>query len=144
MAGPQFSTSHPRTPPKPRRPFTVAEANRTLPLVSRVVRDIVNTHERASDLQGRLEDAPSVKQAMVLQEELEAVLDLLKDYELELRRIGCDLKDYQTGLIDFVGRHQGREVCLCWRLGEPKVGYWHELQAGFAGRQPVSLLDEAN
>ena len=50
---------------------------------------------------------------------------------------GIELKDYFTGLIDFPCRMDGREVYLCWRLGEPEVGHWHELDAGFAGRQKL-------
>ena len=46
--------------------------------------------------------------------------------------------DYDKGLIDFPSLHDGREVYLCWRLGEPQVAYWHELDAGFAGRQKLS------
>ena len=46
------------------------------------------------------------------------------------------------GLVDFIGRHQGRDVYLCWKLGEAAIAYWHELQTGFAGRQPVSSLQE--
>ena len=46
------------------------------------------------------------------------------------------------GLIDFTGRHKGRDVCLCWKLGEETVGYWHEMDAGFAGRQPIATLRE--
>ena len=53
-----------------------------------------------------------------------------------------ELKDYQTGLIDFIGRHEGRDVYLCWKLGEEQITHWHELNAGFAGRQPVETLKE--
>jgi hypothetical protein len=47
------------------------------------------------------------------------------------------LRDPQTGLIDFPHRRQGESVYLCWRLGEPRVGYWHPLETGIAGRQPL-------
>ena len=60
----------------------------------------------------------------------------------ELHEIGCELKDYQMGLIDFTGRHQGRDICLCWKLGESAIAYWHETDSGFAGRKPVSMLEE--
>ena len=43
---------------------------------------------------------------------------------------------------EFIGQHQGRDVSLCWRLGEEKIHFWHELTAGFAGRKPVSTLIE--
>ena len=66
----------------------------------------------------------------------------LEDYVNELTEVGCELKDYQVGLIDFTGHHKGHDVCLCWKLGEDEVGFWHEPEAGFAGRQPVATLRE--
>ena len=61
----------------------------------------------------------------------------MHEYEQELKNLGIELKDYYTGLIDFPCWMDGREVYLCWRLGEPEVAYWHELEAGFAGRQKL-------
>ena len=55
----------------------------------------------------------------------------------ELQALGVELKDPDTGLIDFQSRRQGRIVYLCWRLGEPRIDFWHELDAGFAGRRPL-------
>ena len=76
------------------------------------------------------------------QARLEAAMHQLEDYVDELSEVGCDLKDYQTGLIDFIGRHQGRDICLCWKLGEERINFWHELDAGYRGRQPVAELEE--
>jgi hypothetical protein len=50
---------------------------------------------------------------------------------------GCEVKDLEVGLIDFPSLREGRVVYLCWRLGEPEVAWWHELDTGFAGRQPL-------
>ena len=77
-----------------------------------------------------------------MEQELELKLDRLQALVEELGEVGCELKDYQMGLVDFIGRHKGRDVYLCWKLGESKVNYWHELQTGFNGRQPVNTLDE--
>ena len=82
------------------------------------------------------------EQAARLQGELERMTHRLEDYMDELSEVGCELKDPHMGLIDFTGRHQGRDVCLCWKLGEERISHWHELEAGFAGRQPVSKLQE--
>jgi len=60
----------------------------------------------------------------------------------ELGSIGVELKDYESGLIDFPGRHQGRDIYLCWKLGEDKVTHWHELHSGYAGRQSTNTLEE--
>jgi hypothetical protein len=54
--------------------------------------------------------------------------------------MGIELKDPEQGLIDFRSIREGREVYLCWKLGEERVSHWHEIDAGFAGRQ---ALEEA-
>jgi hypothetical protein len=51
---------------------------------------------------------------------------------------GVQVKDINTGLLDFPALRNGREVCLCWKYGEDSIGYWHEVDAGFAGRQPIA------
>jgi hypothetical protein len=51
--------------------------------------------------------------------------------------VGCIFKGFEGGLVDFHSQLQGRDVYLCWRLGEPDVGHWHEIESGFAGRQPL-------
>lgn len=145
MAGPQFSTSGPAHATRPKRRFTLELANRSLPLVKRIVADIVHTHADAAKARQDLERQPLAvkgRQVQEAQARLEASLTRLEDYLDELSEVGCELKDFQMGLIDFVGRHQGRDVCLCWKLGEEKVTHWHELDAGYAGRQLVSKLDE--
>jgi hypothetical protein len=143
MAGPQFVTPPSVTPSRPKRRFTLEQANKTLPLVSRIVDDIVKAHEAATTLQARIEaSSQNSGDQQQTETDLERKLDRLQTLVDELSEVGCELKDYQTGLVDFIGRHQGRDVYLCWKLGEGKIGYWHELQTGFAGRQPVSVLEE--
>ena len=78
------------------------------------------------------------------QEELQHALadyerdqERLNEYERELRRLGVELKDYFAGLVDFPSMMDEREVYLCWRYGEEEVAYWHELNAGFTGRQRI-------
>ena len=51
--------------------------------------------------------------------------------------LGITVKDIDRGLVDFLGRRNGREIYLCWHYGEEDIAYWHELNAGFAGRRPV-------
>ena len=143
MAGPQSFTPRPVRPSRPKRRFTVAQANSTLPLVRRIVGDIVRTHGLVQRLQAEMEHAAGAREQAATQSKLDESVTRLEDYLEELSDVGCELKDVQLGLIDFVGRHQSRDVYLCWKLGEEKVGYWHELNAGYAGRQPVSTLKEA-
>jgi hypothetical protein len=137
------STPSRSRPARRRKPFTLEEANRTLPLVGRIVRDIVQCHQEAMQMQIRLEAANRSRQpAGISHADLQRTLDRLGGYADELRALGVELKDPENGLVDFPSRHHGREIFLCWRLGEPAIAYWHELQGGYAGRRPVSALAE--
>jgi hypothetical protein len=130
--------------------FTVDEANRTLPLVRMIVRDIaelfpdvLRRRERLESLLSRSrkaaqrENDPYTDEVRQMESELEADEDRLRGYLEELSNIGADLKDPVQGLIDFPALVDGREVCLCWKLGEEYIGFWHETDAGFAGRQSI-------
>jgi hypothetical protein len=55
----------------------------------------------------------------------------------EIGQMGCELKDTELGLVDFRWERDGREVYLCWKLGEDSIRWWHDLQAGYASRQPL-------
>jgi hypothetical protein len=143
MAGPQSVTPPSVSPSKTKKRFTLAEANRSLPYVSRVVKDLVSAGRTMSVLQQRIEKKggkdriSSEKELVGLKERLSMLMD-------ELSAVGAELKDPRSGLIDFIGRHKGHDVCLCWKLGEEKVSFFHELDTGFSGRQPVDVLEESN
>ena len=109
MAGPQFLTPQPVFSSRPRRRFTLEQANRSLALVRRVVSDIVQTRENASNLQTLLESASGKEQKQV-QQDLDLAVDKLHTYLDELTEIGCEPKDFSVGLVDFIGRHQGRDI----------------------------------
>ncbi len=127
--------------------FTAAEANATLPLVRSIVKDITelavslrDRHERLTRLGGdrRVLGEAYQEEMQTLQDDLDRAQDQMKDYVQELHALGVELKDYYTGLVDFPAWMNGHEVYLCWRLGEPEVAHWHELDAGFAGRQKLT------
>ena len=141
MAGPQFLTPKPTPSAHQKKRFTLQEANRALPLVRRVAADIVYAHEAITHQQKLLENAAVDKQDQV-QDQIQKLLVHLQDYVDELTDIGCELKDFRLGLVDFIGHHAGRDICLCWKHGEETIGFWHELNSGFSGRQPISLLNE--
>ena len=125
-----------------RKRFTLLEANRTLPLVRRIAADIVRTHTDARGLHKQLTRKLHRSERQALSSELDLVVCRLQSFVEELNEVGVELKDYQSGLLDFVSLHQGREVYLCWKLGEERIGHWHEIDAGFQGRQPVSVLQQ--
>lgn len=125
--------------------FTVEQANRTLPLVRRIVEDIVREHRRWEDAIVQLDlllSGVTVQtqdpQAVALEREIQAIAREIDGFQRELESLGIQLKDRRTGLIDFPSELDGRPVLLCWRLGEPSVQFWHDVDSGFAGRQPLS------
>ena len=120
--------------------FTLAEANRSLILVRRIVSDIVDDYKQlrelhetyqARDEKGDVTGAENARQRYV------AVTDHLSELREELEDIGCELKDFEAGLVDFPSLRDGREIFFCWKLGEDKVGYWHTVTSGFSGRRPI-------
>lgn len=66
--------------------------------------------------------------------------ETLRDQIEAILATGCVIKDIETGLVDWLAVHDGREIWLCWRYGEPHVTHWHELNGGYDGRRPVSEL----
>ncbi len=80
------------------------------------------------------EGPPAVRQARAVFRGLdEALADELEN----VRALGGEVKDLDLGLVDFPGVREGEKICLCWKLGEKRVGYWHSLDGGFATRRPV-------
>ena len=126
--------------------FTVEMANRALPLVRRIVDDIVTEHPHWKDLVARFElvaagqrsEWGESKEMLVLRREIDRIAARIDGYVAELDKIGVSLKGFEDGLVDFYGSYDGRLVCLCWRRGEAAVEHWHELDTGFAGRQPIT------
>ena len=127
--------------------FTVDEANRTLPLVRRIVEDLVRDHhlweEKVRQFElatvGSSPEHPDVI-AELLQIEAQRLASDIEHYIAELNELGVICKGMDTGLVDFRGELEGREVFYCWKLGEPSVQYWHEVDAGFVGRQRLHPL----
>ncbi len=112
--------------------FTPQEANRTLPLVKRIVRDIQEggrqLQSAAEALGESAEEDPQIRKQM---EELE-------DLFAELEQIGCSYKDpnFAVGLVDFPSIIDGEEVMLCWRSDEESVAFYHGPE-GYRGRRPI-------
>ncbi len=129
------------------RIFTIEEANRTLPLVGRIVDDLVRDHRLWEDKVREFElatvgSSPEHPDAIaeLLQTEAQRLAREIEGYIAELNALGVIVKGMDTGLVDFRGQMDGREVYYCWKLGEPSVMYWHEIDAGFVGRQRLHPL----
>ena len=117
--------------------YTIDEAQRTLPLVRRIVSDIVAS---AADLK-RKEAALARRDSAEARDEIELLLARLKKYALELDGLGIELKDPLTGLIDYYWKRGDDTVLLCWKHGEGEIGHWHDLESGYAGRRPLEAVD---
>jgi hypothetical protein len=136
-----------------RKTFTVKQANAALPLVRAIVDDlcrlaseVAERRERLAMLTphtGRAEDDPYQQELDQIEEELEDDAGRLRTYVEELLELGVEPKSATEGLVDFPAVVNGREVYLCWKLGEPDVRYWHDRDAGFAGRQLLTEGDLA-
>lgn len=133
---------------KNRKVFTIEQANAALPLIraitkdlSELSRDVIERRERLSVLlHGRERDKRDLyaEELAQVQQDLETDSERLRTYVEELRELGVDPKDGPEGLIDFPAVMDGRAVYLCWKLGEPEVLFWHDLEAGFRGRQSLT------
>ncbi len=113
--------------------FTPAEARRTLPLVKKIVRDILDTSKEmqliAEEIGINAEGDDRIKK-------LASDVD---EFMTELEEIGCYFKDwnFRIGLVDFPGLIDGREVFFCWKSDEEDIEFYHELEEGFTGRKPI-------
>lgn len=138
--------------PKNRKKFfTPEQANAMLPLVQSIVKDISQLAHALRDRHARLErlSQGGVGKGIVTPSQLEEEQAAwesdsvrLQECVAELNGLGVEMKDLFLGLVDFPGLMDGREICLCWKLGEQRLGWWHETNAGFAGRQPLSEVHD--
>jgi hypothetical protein len=133
---------------QPAKIFTVEQANAALPLVRAITADLVQLskevierRERLALLMGGRTSEPHdlySQELAQIHEELEKDSQQLQIYVDELRALGVEPKSGLDGLVDFPAKMDGRLVYLCWKLGEPEVLHWHELDAGFRGRQSLT------
>lgn len=131
--------------------YTPLEANAALPLVRAIVQDIMKLAHELKERDDRLRrvlpgeheviDRAHREEIDQLQADLERDQEQMNEYFQELAKLSVELKDPFTGLLDFRCWLNGREVYLCWRHGEPAVTHWHDLDAGFAGRQEIRKTD---
>jgi len=128
--------------------FTIESAQKQLPKIKKSILKLQNL-KKAIDAVASVRIDP---QEVGFEEFIETNAKLNKDYhklsyefykELEkLEKTGCVLKDLEQGLIDFCCKFEGRDIFLCWKLGEEKVKAWHEVDDGFAGRKPIINLKQ--
>lgn len=128
--------------------FTLDEAQSLLPVVESLLNRALEAKQAAGDLQeeiGNLARRIFVSGGMFLditaaqkrKVALEALVQRAKDAIEEIDAIGVQVKDLDVGLLDFPFLLDGETVLLCWKRGEPRIEFWHRIEDGFAGRQPI-------
>lgn len=120
--------------------FTPHEATLTLPLVRRIVEDILATGNELRDF------VRTAGNAVANNPEFEQRVKEINGFFAELEELGCSYKDWNftIGLVDFPSIIDGETVMLCWRSDEPNLQYYHGVEDGFTGRKPIpdALLHE--
>lgn len=131
------------------RVFTIAEVDALIPELSRRIEGQLTLQSEIEQRLGRLVDHLGELPDTIVPNENEPkavyslkceLADQIGKYEAgwrEIQSMGAVVKDPQSGLLDFYGRIEGRLVWLCWKFGEERLGYYHELDAGFAGRRAL-------
>lgn len=126
--------------------FTVDEVNTLIPSLES---HLLSLQSLGSELAQAEEELAALMHRMAgnghgmqgqLVEKREAVAkkaDEIRNLVSEIQKHGCIVKDLTTGLLDFPAIREGKEVYLCWKLGERSVQFWHHIDSGFAGRQPL-------
>ena len=132
----------------PSKLFTVEQANAALPYVRAIVTDVMRLSQSMIERRQRLDHLtagrdmesgdPYHDELAQIEDELEKDSGQLQEYIQELTQLGVEPKSLPDGLVDFPSEMDGRIVYLCWRYDEPDVQFWHELAAGFSGRQSLA------
>lgn len=132
----------------PEEIFDLTLAQKLLPRLECLLRNAVESKRRIAEIEqqyanlvkdiflsgGRAVDVPTFSQHKQEKEDGERIL---QQSVREIEQLGCVIKDLGIGLVDFPCRVGDREAYLCWRLGEPSIGFWHTPDEGFAGRKPI-------
>jgi hypothetical protein len=128
--------------------FTLDEAQALLPVLESLLKRAIEGKNAAEKLEEQLHELRqriflsggmlvNVVSAARQRAEMEKLVQQAKDAVAEIDAIGVQVKDLETGLLDFPCSVDGEVVLLCWKMGESRIGYWHTVDAGFRGRQPL-------
>ncbi len=134
-----------------RRYFTVSEVDRLVPRLERIFVHVLQLRAAMRGEEEKLERAglsltPEVlartdetdsRQVRYSKAMFRGFYDALVERLAEVEQLGGEIKDVETGLVDFPARRRDQDILLCWKLGERQVGYWHTQEAGFRGRRPL-------
>ncbi len=128
------------------RLFTLEEALQALPRVRDLIEKMQACKNNLDRLNAEIQDLSQHSgtnghsaggRIIVLREQAGKAAAELENLMTQLQAVGCELKGLDQGLVDFPSMREGRVVYLCWQSGEDTVAFWHDLDTGFAGRQPL-------
>ncbi len=134
-----------KRPMEEERTFTLAEAKSLLPQLEEKLLSVKTEKEVLVRSHGEIKRASANAQSnggSVVGPRYIQALERISDSVEALQEMGVLVKDLDIGLCDFPHLYDGRVVYLCWKLGEPEIRYWHEVEDGYAGRQPLETLTE--
>jgi len=128
--------------------FTLTEAERLLPEIEKIIREAVSLKSRYQEAEQAIQTFAQrvamqggvvIDRETVLRQraERDRCGERLKTAVEEIQEYGCLIKDLDVGLIDFPTLFRGKEVYLCWKMGETGISHWHGVDEGFAGRKPI-------
>ena len=128
------------------RIFTLDEATALLPRLGEILSEMREKQPALDRLRAELAtmtrtasgNGHLIREELVSKrQEAQTLVERLNALLAEINGFGCELKGLGEGLIDFPAKREGRTVYLCWKLGEERIAYWHELDTGFASREPL-------
>ena len=128
--------------------FTLLEAEKLLPEVERLLRSVIEQKRQYEEINtelGRITQKIALTGGMIAPRDRIAELRARKDEAIrilktaveKIQETGCQIKDIEIGLVDFPTLYRGKEVYLCWKLGETGINFWHHVEDGFRGRRPI-------
>ena len=120
------------------RHYSLEEASALLPRVNELLAAMRDARARLGDGEARAALAEAANGGGRPGRVLSEGFLVLRESMLEFRERNIVLRDLDRGLVDFPALRDGREIYLCWQEGEPEIGFWHEPDAGFAGRRPLA------
>jgi hypothetical protein len=128
--------------------FTIDEAQSLLPVLESLLNRAIEAKQAAECIEGKLSELArriylsggmkvDTVSVATQRADLEEHLKLARESVAEIDAIGVQVKDLESGLLDFPCRLDDQVVLLCWRKGETSIEHWHTMESGFQGRQPV-------
>lgn len=129
--------------------FSLETAQKIVPLIKRKLKKLQNLRESISllstvEIDFQNDSYENYQHFIKMNKEFHKLTYKFYKELYDIESVGCVVKDIDSGLVDFFHFYDGRDVFLCWKLGEDKIMHWHELEHGYESRKPIVFLEEMN